>query len=168
MIGDDGVQLGVMPTREALERAQAAGLDLVEISPRAVPPVCRIMDYGKFKFDEAKKKSEARKRQVVIETKEIKLRPKTGGHDYQFKLRHIRRFLAEGNRVRLVIQFRGREIVHPETGRKVLNQLMVDLADVARMEQVPLMEGRFMVAIVAPRPGAAAPPPTPPAPTLPR
>ena len=152
VIGDDGAQLGILPTPEALKQAEAAGMDLVEISPRAVPPVCRIMDYGKFKFEEAKKTRQAKRKQTVIEIKEIKFRPKTDTHDYDFKLAHIRRFLSEGNKVRMVVQFRGREIVHPQTGRSMLESVSKDVADLAMVEQVPLMDGRRMVMVVAPRP----------------
>jgi len=164
VIGDDGTQLGILPTPEALKQAEAAGMDLVEISPRAVPPVCRIMDYGKFKFEEAKKTRQAKRKQTVIEIKEIKFRPKTDTHDYDFKLNHIRRFLQEGNKVRMVVQFRGREIVHPQTGRAMLESVSKDVADLAMVEQVPLMDGRRMVMVVAPRPAGmkpAAPRPAP-------
>jgi translation initiation factor IF-3 len=151
VLGADGAQLGVMPTREAMRLAEEAGLDLVEISPRAVPPVCRIMDYGKFKFDEAKQKRQARKKQTVVQVKEVKFRPKTDEHDYQTKVRHIRRFLEEGNRVRMVVQFRGREIVHPQVGRLVLEQVLRDLADVARIEHMPGMEGRSLAMTIGPK-----------------
>jgi translation initiation factor IF-3 len=151
VIGDDGAQLGILATPEALKQAEALGMDLVEISPRAVPPVCRIMDYGKFKFEEAKKTRQAKRRQTVIEIKEIKFRPKTDTHDYEFKLKHIRRFLEEGNKVRMVVQFRGREIVHPQTGRSMLEDVSKDVADIAQVEQVPLMDGRRMVMVVAPK-----------------
>jgi translation initiation factor IF-3 len=150
VIGADSQQLGILPTPEALRLAEAAGLDLVEISPRAVPPVCRIMDYGKFKFDETKKTRQAKRRQTVITIKEIKLRPKTGVHDYDFKLAHMRRFLLEGNKVRLIVQFRGREIVHPHTGRAMLERVVKDIADLGQSEQMPAMEGRRMVMLVAP------------------
>ena len=160
VIGDDGGQLGVMPTHEALRMAEEKGLDLVEVSPKAVPPVCRVMDYGKFKYEQSKKASQAKKHASVIEIKEIKFRPKTDDHDYDFKIRHIRRFLEEGNKVRLVIAFRGREIVHPETGRAVLERVIKACTDVAHVEQIPMMDGRRMVMIVSPRPartGAAGP-----------
>jgi translation initiation factor IF-3 len=160
VIGDDGGQLGVMPTYEAMRLAEEKGLDLVEVSPKAAPPVCRIMDYGKFKYEQAKKTNQAKKHASVIEIKEIKFRPKTDDHDYDFKVRHIRRFLEEGNKVRLVIAFRGREIVHPETGRAVLERVIKSVTDVAHVEQIPMMDGRRMVMTVSPRPqrtGAAAP-----------
>jgi translation initiation factor IF-3 len=156
----DEAQLGVMPTHEALRLAEEKGLDLVEVSPKAVPPVCRIMDYGKFKYEQSKKTNQAKKHASVIEIKEIKFRPKTDVHDFEFKLSHIRRFLEEGNKVRLVIAFRGREIVHPETGRAMLERVIKQCADVAHVEQIPMMDGRRMVMVVSPRParvGAPAP-----------
>lgn len=157
VIADDNTQLGVMPTHEALRMAEEKGLDLVEVSPKAMPPVCRVMDYGKFKFEQSKKTRQAKKHASVIEIKEIKFRPKTDDHDFEFKLRHIRRFLEEGNKVRLVIAFRGREIVHPETGRSMLDQVIKRCTDVAHVEQIPMMDGRRMVMIVSPRVGAVRP-----------
>jgi translation initiation factor IF-3 len=153
VIGDDSAQLGVMPTHEAMRMAEEKGLDLVEVSPKAVPPVCRIMDYGKFKYEQSKKTNQAKKHASVIEIKEIKFRPKTDVHDYEFKVSHIRRFLEEGNKVRLVIAFRGREIVHPETGRAMLEKVIKKCSDVAHVEQIPMMDGRRMVMVVSPRPG---------------
>jgi translation initiation factor IF-3 len=150
VIGADGQQLGVLPTADALTLATEAGLDLVEISPQAVPPVCRIMDFGKFKFDETKKTRQAKRRQTVITIKEIKLRPKTGTHDYDFKLAHIRRFLQEGDKVRVIVQFRGREIVHPQTGRTMLERVVKDTTDIGQCDQMPAMEGRRMMMVVAP------------------
>ncbi len=146
-------QLGVMPTHEALRLAEEKGLDLVEISPRAFPPVCRIMDYGKYKYEEAKKKQQARKRASTVETKEIKFRPKTEGHDMDFKVKHIRRFLEGGNKVRLAVVFRGREITHPKTGMNVLNRVVELCADIATVEATPNMEGRRMIMVIAPKPG---------------
>jgi translation initiation factor IF-3 len=146
-------QLGIMPTYEALRLAEENGLDLVEISPRAVPPVCRIMDYGKFKYEEAKKKQQARKRASTVETKEIKFRPKTEEHDLDFKVKHIRRFVEEGNKVRLVVVFRGREMAHPQTGMAMLNRVVERCADIATVESTPNMEGRRMVMLIAPKPG---------------
>jgi translation initiation factor IF-3 len=168
VIGDDGGQLGVMPTYEAMRLAEEKGLDLVEVSPKAMPPVCRIMDYGKFKYEQAKKTNQAKKHASVIEIKEIKFRPKTDDHDYDFKVRHIRRFLEEGNKVRLVIAFRGREIVHPETGRAVLERVIKSVTDVAHVEQIPMMDGRRMVMTVSPRPGRTGVAPVPGAPVPPR
>jgi translation initiation factor IF-3 len=146
-------QLGVMPTHEALRLAEEKGLDLVEISPRAFPPVCRIMDYGKYKYEEAKKKQQARKRASTVETKEIKFRPKTEEHDMAFKVKHVRRFLEGGNKVRLAVVFRGREITHPQTGMNVLNRVVEMCSDIAAVEATPNMEGRRMIMVIAPKPG---------------
>lgn len=146
-------QLGVLPTHEALRLAEERGLDLVEISPRAFPPVCRIMDYGKYKYEEAKKKQQARKRASTVETKEIKFRPKTEEHDMAFKVKHVRRFLEEGNKVRLAVVFRGREITHPQTGMAVLNRVVDMCNDIATVEATPNMEGRRMIMVIAPKPG---------------
>jgi translation initiation factor IF-3 len=149
----DEEQLGIMPTHEALRLAEEKGLDLVEISPRAFPPVCRIMDYGKYKYEEAKKKQQAKKRSSTVETKEIKFRPKTEEHDMDFKVKHVRRFLETGNKVRLAVVFRGREITHPQTGMAVLNRVVERCADIATVEATPNMEGRRMIMVIAPRPG---------------
>jgi translation initiation factor IF-3 len=146
-------QLGIMPTHEALRLAEERGLDLVEISPRSQPPVCRIMDYGKYKYDEAKKKQQARKRASTVETKEIKFRPKTEEHDMDFKVKHVRRFLEGGNKVRLAVVFRGREITHPQTGMAVLNRVVERCGDIATVEATPNMEGRRMIMVIAPKPG---------------
>src|SRR5215207_1938852 len=149
----DEEQLGVLPTHEALRLAEEKGLDLVEISPRAFPPVCRIMDYGKYKYEEAKKKQQARKRASTVETKEIKFRPKTEEHDMAFKVKHVRRFLEGGNKVRLAVVFRGREITHPQTGMNVLNRVVERCGDIATVEATPNMEGRRMIMVIAPKPG---------------
>src|SRR3954462_13616625 len=146
-------QLGVLPTHEALRLAEERGLDLVEISPRAFPPVCKIMDYGKYKYEEAKKKQQARKRASTVETKEIKFRPKTEEHDMAFKVKHIRRFLEGGNKVRLAVVFRGREITHPKTGMNVLNRVVELCADIAPVQATPNMEGRRMIMVIGPKPG---------------
>jgi len=146
-------QLGVMPTHEALRLADEKGLDLVEISPRAFPPVCRIMDYGKYKYEEAKKKQQAKKKASTVETKEIKFRPKTEEHDMDFKVKHVRRFLEAGNKVRLAVVFRGREITHPQTGMAVLNRVVERCNDLATVEATPNMEGRRMIMVISPRPG---------------
>jgi translation initiation factor IF-3 len=153
VIGADGAQLGVLQTDDALRRAEEAGLDLVEVSPKAVPPVCKIMDYGKFKYENAKKNKDARKHQSTTTTKEIKFRPKTDDHDFDFKVKHIRRFLMEGNKAKLAVIFRGREIVHPETGQDVLKRVVEATTDIAQVEQSPMMEGRRMLMIIAPRAG---------------
>jgi translation initiation factor IF-3 len=149
----DEEQLGIMPTHEALRLAEEKGLDLVEISPRAFPPVCRIMDFGKYKYEEAKKKQQARKRASTVETKEIKFRPKTEEHDMDFKVKHVRRFLEEGNKVRLAVVFRGREITHPQTGMAVLNRVVERCNEIATVEATPNMEGRRMIMVIAPKPG---------------
>ena len=149
----DEEQLGVMPTHEALRLAEEKGLDLVEISPRAFPPVCRIMDFGKYKYEEAKKKQQARKRASTVETKEIKFRPKTEEHDLAFKVKHVRRFLEGGNKVRLAVVFRGREITHPQTGMAMLNKVVDLCSDIAAVEATPNMEGRRMIMVIAPKPG---------------
>ncbi len=155
MVGPDGAQLGIMPLEAALDRARGEGLDLVEISPMASPPVCKIMDYGKFKYEEKKKASEAKKKQVVVHLKEVKLRPKTEEHDYEFKVRNIKRFLEEGNKAKVTIVFRGREITHKELGSAILDDVNKDLKDVAVVEQAPRMEGRQMFMILAPNPKVA-------------
>ncbi len=157
VIGGDGSQVGIVPTHEALRMADEAGLDLVEVSPRAVPPVCRIMDFGRFKYQESKKEQASRKHQSVVVLKEIKFRPKTDTHDLNFKLKHIRRFLGEGNKVRLMIVFRGREIVHPETGHAMLDVVSKEVADISTIEQKPSMEGRRMVMVLGPRAGVVRP-----------
>jgi translation initiation factor IF-3 len=158
VIGADGSQLGVLDTSEALRIAEEGGLDLVEVSPKAMPPVCKIMDYGKFKYENAKKTKDARKHQSTTTTKEIKFRPKTDDHDFDFKVKHIRRFLMEGNKAKLAVIFRGREIVHPETGQDVLKRVVEATSDIAQVEQTPMMEGRRMLMIIAPRVGRISPP----------
>nr|WP_239015220.1 translation initiation factor IF-3 [Archangium violaceum] len=155
VVGSDGGQLGVMPLEAALERARSEGLDLVEISPMASPPVCKIMDYGKFKYEEKKKAAETRRAQVKVELKEVKLRPKTEDHDYEFKVRNMRRFIEDGNKAKVVVQFRGREITHREQGTAILEDVAKDLKDVAVVEQPPRMEGRLMFMILAPTPKVA-------------
>lgn len=157
MIGADGSQVGIVPTHEAMRMAEEAGLDLVEVSPRAVPPVCRIMDFGRFKYQESKKEKASRKHQSTVVIKEIKFRPKTDEHDLNFKLKHIRRFLGEGNKVRLMIVFRGREIVHPETGQAMLDIVSKEVSEVSVIEQKPSMEGRRMVMVLGPRTGVIRP-----------
>jgi translation initiation factor IF-3 len=153
VIGADGAQVGVIPTNEALRLAEEAGLELVEVNPRAAPPVCKIMDFGKFKYETSKKEKSSRRHQSTIVLKEIKLRPKTDDHDFDFKVKHIRKFLGEGNKCKLVIVFRGREIVHPETGQAMLDRVVKSVNDIAMIEQRPMMEGRRMVMIIGPRGG---------------
>jgi translation initiation factor IF-3 len=149
VIDDTGQQLGIMPPQQGLAIARQKGLDLVEISPTAVPPVCRIMDFGKYQYTEQKRARQARKHQKVIEVKEIKFRPKVDEHDYQFKKKHIERFLADGDKVKATIFFRGRENAHPEIGRRVLDRLIEDLAEVATPESAPRQEGNQMHTILA-------------------
>jgi translation initiation factor IF-3 len=152
VIGSNGEQLGVLPIDQALRTAQEEGMDLVEVSPLAKPPVCKIMDYGKFKYTEKKKQSEAKKKQVVVQLKEVKLRPRTEEHDYDVKIRKIREFLEEANKARVTVMFRGREITHRELGQKVLQRVIEDLKETAVIEAVPRMEGRQMFMILAPNP----------------
>ncbi len=143
--------MGIVPLEEALTRAAEAKLDLVEVAPKASPPVCKIMDYGKYKYLQAKKLQEAKKKQTTIQVKEVKIRPKTEEHDYQFKLRHIKRFLGEKNKAKVTIMFRGREIAHSELGLKVLERIIVDIEEEGIVEQAPKLEGRNMIMILAPR-----------------
>jgi len=167
VIGADGSQVGIMPTYEAMKMAEEQGLELVEVNPRAAPPVCRIMDFGKFKYETSKKEKASRKHQSTVVVKEIKFRPKTDDHDLDFKVKHIRRFLAEGNKCRLVIVFRGREIVHPETGQAMLDAVQRALGDAAVVEQKASMEGRRMVLTLGPRVGVVRPTVGAPAPAAP-
>lgn len=155
LIGYDGTQMGIYRLREALRVAEDEGLDLVEIAPNATPPVCRIMDYGKYKYDQEIKAKQARKNQSKIEIKEMKFRPKIDTGDYNTKKKHVLRFLADGCKVKVTIMFRGREMAHPEQGLNILEQLARDLSDVASIEQQPKMEGRNMNMVIAPLPGAA-------------
>ena len=143
--------MGIVPLEEALTRAAEEKLDLVEVAPKASPPVCRIMDYGKYKYMQSKKLQEAKKKQTTIQIKEVKIRPKTEEHDYQFKLRHIKRFLSEKNKAKVTIMFRGREIAHSELGLKVLERIIADIEEEGIVEQAPRLEGRNMVMILAPR-----------------
>nr|WP_286181746.1 translation initiation factor IF-3 [Desulfovibrio sp. Huiquan2017] len=150
VVDDDGEQLGVMATRDALDRAKEKGLDLVEVAPNADPPVCKIMDYGKFKYQQQKKLQEAKKKQTVIKIKEVKFRPKTDEHDYQTKLKNIVKFLEGGDRCKVTIFFRGREIVHKDRGLAMLERVVVDLQDLAKVESKPMSEGRTMTMMLAP------------------
>ena len=152
VIDDTGQQLGIMPPPQALAVARQKGLDLVEISPTAVPPVCRIMDYGKYQYQEQKRAREAKKHQRIIEVKEIKFRPKVDEHDYQFKKKHIERFLADGDKVKATVFFRGREMAHPEIGRRILERLIGELSEVAVAETAPRQEGNQMHTILTGRP----------------
>lgn len=150
VVDAEGNQLGVMTTREALEAAESSGLDLVEVAATATPPVCRIMDYGRFKYQTSKKAKDAKKKQSIIHIKEVKLRGKTEEHDFQFKVRNARRFLEDGDKVKISIVFRGREITHTELGMSMLKRVQEELKDVATIESPPRLEGRSMSMLVSP------------------
>jgi len=151
VIDETGEKRGVLSIDEALDLAAGAGLDLVEVSPTAKPPVCKILDYGKFKYQAQKKASEARKKQKTVEVKEIKMRPAIDTHDYEVKMRALKKFLGEGNKVKVTIRFRGREMAHTNLGRELLNRVRDDLGEDVKIELMPKMEGRQMVMILAPR-----------------
>jgi translation initiation factor IF-3 len=150
VITPDGEQAGILPIEQALAMAEEQGLDLVEVAPLARPPVCRIMDYGKFKYEEQRQAREARKRQHHVQIKEVKMRPGIEGHDFDFKMRHARRFLEEGNKVKLTMMFRGRQMAHPEFGRQVLDRASGMLQDVSKVEALPQLEGKAMIMVLAP------------------
>jgi translation initiation factor IF-3 len=149
---EDGAMLGVMATHEALRHAQERGLDLVEVNPKASPPVCKILDFGKFKYEEKKRQREAKRKQTVVEVKEIKLRPKTDDHDLAVKLRAARKFLENGNKVKFTVRFRGREIMHPDRAKMQLDWVLGNTEDIANVEQNATMEARAMSLILAPKP----------------
>ncbi|MDX2290110.1 MAG: translation initiation factor IF-3 [Hyphomicrobiaceae bacterium] len=151
LIDETGENVGVVSRFDAMERAQTAGLDLVEISPGAEPPVCKIMDYGKFKFEQQKKAAEARKKQKIVEIKEIKMRPAIDDHDYIVKIKAIRRFFEEGDKVKVTLRFRGREMAHQELGMQVLQRVKAELDEIAKVESEPRLEGKQMVMVLAPR-----------------
>ncbi len=151
VIADNGDMLGVMSVSDALEIAAEAGLDLVEISPNADPPVCKVLDYGKFKYEQQKKKNEARKKQKVIDVKEIKLRPGIDTHDYDVKMRNATRFLEDGDKVKVTMRFRGREMAHQELGMNLLHKVREQLEELSKVEQMPKLEGRQMIMVLAPR-----------------
>ena len=151
LIDQHGEKQGEMPTASAMEAAEEAGLDLVEIVPNANPPVCKILDYGKFKFQEQKKKNEARKRQKVVELKEIKLRPNIDIHDYEVKAKAMTRFFEEGDKVKVTLRFRGREMAHQDIGLRLLERVKSETAEIAKVESEPMLEGRQMIMILAPR-----------------
>ncbi|MHA1564788.1 MAG: translation initiation factor IF-3 [Alphaproteobacteria bacterium] len=151
LIDEDGEQQGVVSTADALQRAYEIGLDLVEVSPNADPPVCKILDAGKLKYREQKKRNEARKKQKTIEIKEIKLRPNIDTHDYDVKMRNARRFIGDGDKVKVTMRFRGREMAHQFLGAKLLDRVKAELDEIAKVEQMPKMEGRQMVMVVSPR-----------------
>lgn len=154
LIDENGNHIGVLRTRDALEMARERGLDLVEVQPNAVPPVCRLMDYGKFRYEESRRERESRKRQKTAEVKEIRLSPKIGDHDLETKGRLALRFLEAGDKVKLTVRFRGREIAHQDIGKGILERMAVDLGPVASIDQVPHIEGRTMVMLLSPTKGA--------------
>ncbi len=151
VVGADGEMVGVVSVAEGIELALESGLDLVEVSPNADPPVCKVLDYGKYKYEEQKKRNEARKKQKVVEVKEIKMRPGIDIHDYEVKMRNANRFLGHGDKVKFTIRFRGREMAHQSLGMDVLNRIRAELEDLTKVEQFPRIEGRLMVMIVAPK-----------------
>ncbi|KRS16316.1 translation initiation factor IF-3 [Roseovarius indicus] len=150
LIGPEGENIGVVTPEKAMDLAYEAELDLVEISPNATPPVCKIMDYGKYKYEQQKRESEARKKQKVIEVKEVKFRPNTDTHDYDVKMRNVMRFLESGDKVKVTLRFRGREMAHQDLGRELLHRVAGDVEGVGKVENMPKMEGRQMIMIIAP------------------
>jgi translation initiation factor IF-3 len=151
VVSAEGEQLGVMPTQQALEAARSQELDLVEVAPEAQPPVCRIMDFGKFKYTQARRQKEARKKQTVILVKEVKMGPKTEKHDFDFKLKHVRRFLEEGHKAKVTVRFKGREMAHTELGWKMLQRMVEAVSDIAVTENNPRMEGRMLHIMLSPK-----------------
>ena len=152
MVAEDGSNLGVLPTDQALKRAQEVGLDLVEVNPKGTPPVCKILDFGKYKYEEKKKAAEAKRKQTVVEVKEVKIRPKTDEHDLNVKIRAIRRFIEAGNKVKVVCRFRGREMMHPQVASGQLQEILKAIEDLVNLEQRPMMEQRTMAMLVSPKP----------------
>jgi translation initiation factor IF-3 len=151
LIGPDGEQVGIVSVPQALEFADRLNLDLVEVAPMATPPVCKVMDFGKYRYEQEQKAKEARKRQTTISIKEIKLRPKIDGHDFDTKKGHVERFLKKGDKVKLTIMFRGRELVHPHLGERLLRRMAQDLAEICEVESEPNLDGRNMVMMLAPK-----------------
>jgi translation initiation factor IF-3 len=151
LVGADGEMVGVVGLFEALRLADEEGLDLVEVSPNAEPPVCKILDAGKYKYELQKKENEARKKQKVIDIKEVKLRPTIGDHDYQIKLRQVREFLGEGDKVKFTLRFRGREVAHQDIGFQLMQKVQADIAEIAKVEQHPKLEGKQMIMMVSPK-----------------
>lgn len=151
LLGEDGEQLGVFPIAQAIEKARDAGLDLIEVAPQAVPPVCRILDYGKFRFDQEKKLKESRKKQKLIKIKEVRMQPLIETHDLQFKTKHVKEFLDEGNKVKVTIRFKGRQLAHTEFGKDVLMKMLELLDGEYILDRPPMMEGRFMSMILNPK-----------------
>nr|WP_240672062.1 translation initiation factor IF-3 [Tropicibacter alexandrii] len=152
LIGAEGENVGVVTPARAMELAERAGLDLVEISPNATPPVCKIMDFGKFKYEQQKRESEARKKQKIIEVKEVKFRPGTDTHDYDVKMRNVLKFLENGDKVKVTLRFRGREMAHQDLGRDLLQRVAEDVKEIGKIENMPKMEGRQMVMMIGPLP----------------
>jgi len=152
VVAEDGSNLGVLPTDQALKRAQEVGLDLVEVNPKGTPPVCKILDFGKYKYEEKKKAAEAKRKQTVVEVKEVKIRPKTDEHDLNVKIRAIRRFIEAGNKVKVVCRFRGREMMHPQVAAVQLQDIIKAVEDLVNIEQRPMMEQRTMAMLVSPKP----------------
>lgn len=151
VIGDDGVRVGILPTYEAIQLAKDKGLDLVEVNPKADPPVCKVMDFGKYKYEQKKSAAESRRNTVVVLVKEVVVRPKTDEHDLETKIRHIRRFLEEGNKAKISVRFRGREITHPDRGQEVLDEILKALDGLFVLEQRPNLEGKQMSMLIAPK-----------------
>ena len=151
MTGVDGVQIGIVPAAEAIRMAMDAEVDLVEVAPNAVPPVCRLMDYGKFRYQEQKRAQEIKSKQKVVQVKEVKFRPATDENDFQTKLRAVKRFLGDGDKAKITLRYRGREMAHQDIGMQVLNRLRDELSEVAQVEQMPKLEGRQMIMVLAPR-----------------
>ena len=151
LTGVDGTQIGIVRTSEALAMAEEAGVDLVEVAAKANPPVCRIMDYGKFRYQEQKRQQEIKAKQKVIQVKEVKFRPATDENDYQTKLRALTRFLGDGNKAKVTLRYRGREMAHQDLGQDVLTRIREDLAEIAQVEQFPKLEGRQMIMVLAPK-----------------
>jgi translation initiation factor IF-3 len=152
LIDEEGEQKGIVALRFALELARDKGLDLIEVAPHAAPPVCKIMDYGKFKYEQSKRESEARKKSRATELKTVRMEPQIDEHDFQFKLRSVQKFLKEGDKVKISVMFRGRSITHPEFGKRLLEQVVQQCADMAAVERPPAFEGRTMTLILSPRP----------------
>ncbi len=152
VVSAEGEQLGILPIAQALELARQRDMDLVEVAGEAVPPVCRIMDFGKYKYLQARRQKDARKKQTVIQVKEVKLGPKTDTHDFDFKAKHVRRFIEEGNKAKVTVRFKGREMAHTDLGWKMLNRMVDIMSDVAVIENHPRMEGRMLSMILSPKP----------------
>ena len=152
VVSADGEQLGVMPIQQALDLARQRDMDLVEVAAEAQPPVCRIMDFGKYKYMQSRRQKDARKKQTTIQVKEVKLGPKTDTHDFDFKAKHVRRFIEEGNKAKVTVRFKGREMAHTELGWKMLNKMMEGMSDIAVIENHPRMEGRMLSMILSPKP----------------